>query len=176
MDKDVKRKTKADNRTFVENLADKAETAAQMQNMAILYNITKALAGGFKNRDIPMKYADGVVITIVEEQTQLCKTYFETILNNEAPKELEDITERDEYLLVNMDTPTANEVKSAIDNMKSGAFPDFMLSIARSRRHKCRDAESGRRRHHRNPYRDFKGNIIMARRRNTRRLEDRTYR
>ena len=65
MDKDVKRKTKADKRAFVENLADKAETAAQMQNMVILYNITKALAGGFKNCDIPMKYSDGVVITSV---------------------------------------------------------------------------------------------------------------
>ena len=45
---------------------------------------------------------------------------------------------------------------------------------ARSRRRKYRDAESGRRRHHINPYRDFQGN--MGRRRNTRRLEDQTYR
>ena len=94
-----------------------------MQNMATLYKITKALAGGFKNCDIPMKDADGVVITSVEEQTQLWKTHFETILNKEAPREVEDIPERDEDLLVNMDPPTANEVKSAIDNMKSGEAP-----------------------------------------------------
>ena len=43
--------------------------------------------------------------------------------HKESPKEVEDITERDEDLLVNMDTPTANEVKSAIDNMKSGKAP-----------------------------------------------------
>ena len=49
LDKEVKRKTKADKRAFIENLADEAETAAQMQNMATLYKITKALAGGFKN-------------------------------------------------------------------------------------------------------------------------------
>ena len=61
LDKEVKRKTKADKRAFIENLADEAETAAQMQNMATLYKITKALAGGFKNWDIPMKDADGVV-------------------------------------------------------------------------------------------------------------------
>ena len=61
LDKEVKRKTKADKRAFIENLADEAETAAQMQNMATLYKITKALAGGFKNCDIPMKDADGVV-------------------------------------------------------------------------------------------------------------------
>ena len=88
--------------------------------MATLYKIPKALAGSFKNYDIPMKDADGVVITSVEEQTKLWKTHFETILNKEAPTEVEDIPETDEDLLVNMDPPTANEVKSAIDNMKSG--------------------------------------------------------
>ena len=48
LDKEIKRKTKADKRTFIENLADEAETAAQIQNIATLYKITKALAGGFK--------------------------------------------------------------------------------------------------------------------------------
>ena len=37
--------TKADKRAFIENLADEAETAAQMQIIATLYKITKALAG-----------------------------------------------------------------------------------------------------------------------------------
>ena len=123
LDKEVKRKTKADKRAFIENLADEQETAAQMQNMATLYKITKALAGGFKNCDIPMKDADGVVITSLDKQTQLWKTHFETILNKEAPREVENIPERDEYLPVNMDPPTANEVKAAIDNMKSGKAP-----------------------------------------------------
>ena len=91
--------------------------------MAALYKITKALAGGFRSCDIPMKDADGVVITSVEKQTQLWKTHFETIFNKEAPREVEDIPESDEDLLVNMDPPTANEVKSAIDNMKSGKAP-----------------------------------------------------
>ena len=91
--------------------------------MATLYKITKALDGGFKNCDIPMKDADGVAITSVEKQTLLWKTHFETILNKEAPREVEDIPERDEDLLVTMDPPTANKVKSAIGNMKSGKAP-----------------------------------------------------
>ena len=53
LDKEVKRKTKADKRAFIENLADEQETAAQMQNMATLYKITKALAGGFKTVTFP---------------------------------------------------------------------------------------------------------------------------
>ena len=104
MDKEVKRKTKADNIAFIDNLADEAETAAHMQNMATLYKITKAPAGGFKNSDFPMKDADGMIITSVEKQTQLWKTHFDTILNKEAPREVEDIPERDEYLHVNMQT------------------------------------------------------------------------
>ena len=56
---------------FIENLADDAETAAQMQHMATLYKITKVLAGGFKNSDIPMKDADGVVITSVHRKTNI---------------------------------------------------------------------------------------------------------
>ena len=58
-----------------------------------------------------MKDADGVVITSVDKQTQLWKTHFETILNKEAPRDVEDIPERDEDLLVNMGPQTANEVK-----------------------------------------------------------------
>ena len=45
LDKEVKRKTKAGKRASIENIADAAETAAHMQNMATLYKITKALAG-----------------------------------------------------------------------------------------------------------------------------------
>ena len=45
LDKEVDRKTKADKKAFIANLADEAETVAQMQNMATLYKITKALAG-----------------------------------------------------------------------------------------------------------------------------------
>ena len=91
-----------------------------MQNMGTVYNITKVLAGGFMNSDIPMKDADGVVKTNVEKQTQLWKTHFETILSKEASREVGDLPERDEDILVNMDPPTANEVKSAIDNLTSG--------------------------------------------------------
>ena len=54
--------------------------------MATLYNITKALAGCFKNSDIPMKDADRVVITSVEKHAQLWK--IETILNKDAPREV----------------------------------------------------------------------------------------
>ena len=41
LDKEVKRKTRADKRASIENMADETEAAAQTQNMATLYKITK---------------------------------------------------------------------------------------------------------------------------------------
>ena len=75
-------------------------------NMATLNKITKALAG---YSDIPMRDADGVVITSVEIETKLWKTHIDTILNKEAPIEVEDIPEKDEDLLVNMDPQRQTE-------------------------------------------------------------------
>ena len=55
LDHEVKRKARADKKAFMEKLADEAEEAAQKQDMAMLFKITKSLAGGFKNNNIPVK-------------------------------------------------------------------------------------------------------------------------
>ena len=120
LDKEVKRKTRADKRAFIENLADEAEAAAQTQNMATLYKITKTLTGGFKNSDIPVKDVDGNAVTCEAKQTQRWKTHFETILNKEAPRNQAEIPESKEDLKVNTDPPSAEEVRKAIRTMKSG--------------------------------------------------------
>ena len=73
-----------------------------MQNMATLYFVSWIL-----------KTVERCLITSVEEQTQLGSRPS----SKEAPREVEDIPVTKP--LVNMDPPTANEVKSAIDNMKS---------------------------------------------------------
>ena len=82
-------------------LADESETAAKTQNIAALYNITKTLAGGFRNSEVPLKDINGNVITGVAEQTQIWKSHFETILNKEAPNNLADIPLSDEDLKIN---------------------------------------------------------------------------
>ena len=123
LDKEVKRKTRADKRAFIENLADEAEVAAQTQNMAMLYKITKTLTGGFKNSDVPVKDVDGNVVTCEAKQTQRWKTHFETILNKEAPRNQAEIPENKENLKVNTDPPSAEGVRKAIRTMKSGKAP-----------------------------------------------------
>ena len=104
-------------------MADEAEAAAQTQNMATLYKITKTLTGGFKNSDIPVKDVDGNVVTCEAKQTQRWKTHFETILNKEAPRNQAEIPESKEDLKVNTDPPSAEEVRKAIRTMKSGKAP-----------------------------------------------------
>ena len=161
LDKGVKRKTKADKRAFIENLADEAETAAQMPNMATLYKITKALAGGFKNCDIPMKDAE-------------CRRTNTTVENALRDHPQQRSTQRSRRHPWKRRRPTCQHGPTNCKRSKISNIQHEARESARSRRRKCRDAESGRRRHHRNPYRDFQGN--MGRRRNTHRLEDRTCR
>ena len=99
------------------------EAAAQTQNMATLYNITKTLTGGFKNSDVPVKYVDGNVVSCEAKQTQRWKTHFETILSKEAPRNQAEIPESKEDMKVNTDPPFDEEVRKAIRTMKSGKAP-----------------------------------------------------
>ena len=67
----MKRQTKAEKKAFIEKLADEAEVAAQTQNIATLYKITKILVGGFRNNDVPVKGVnEDVIIGIACRQTQ----------------------------------------------------------------------------------------------------------
>ena len=48
LDRGLKTNARADKKALTEKLADDAEEAAQKQDMATMYKITKSLAGGFK--------------------------------------------------------------------------------------------------------------------------------
>ena len=75
LDREVKKKARADKKAFTEKLADDAEEAAQKQDMATLYKISKSLAGGFKkSNDVPVKDSDGNATTGITEQMQRWKT------------------------------------------------------------------------------------------------------
>ena len=68
LDREVKKKERADNKAFTEKLADDAEEAAQKQDMDTLYKIIKSLAGGFKkSNDVPVKDSDGNATTGITE-------------------------------------------------------------------------------------------------------------
>ena len=108
---------------FMEKLADEVEEAAQKQDMATLYKITKSLAGGFKNNDVPVKDLDGNVITGIVEQMQRWKNHFESVLNRDAPSIHVNIPENDINLDVDTNPPSLDEVKNAIRHLKSRKAP-----------------------------------------------------
>ena len=89
-----------------------------------MYKITKTVAGGFRNSEVPVK--DDVnknVITGVAEQTKRWKSQFETILNKEMPNNLADIPVHDEDPAINTDPRSTEEVRKAVSSMKSGKAP-----------------------------------------------------
>ena len=85
LDREVKKRARADKKAFMEKLADEAEEAAQKQDMATLYRITESLGGGFKNNDVAVKVSDRNFITGIVEQMQRWKNHFQSVLNREAP-------------------------------------------------------------------------------------------
>ena len=62
--KQVKRSARNDKRQYVEQLAEKAEKAAEQKDMRTVYQITRKLQGNHGNTQaLPLKAVDGSTIT-----------------------------------------------------------------------------------------------------------------
>ena len=97
LDKEVNGQTKGDKRAFIEKLADEAETAKKTQNIAALYEITKTIAGGFKNSEVPNERCKRKCYHWCSRRDP------ETMHNKEAPINLADIPVSDDDLENNTD-------------------------------------------------------------------------
>ena len=91
--------------------------------MATLYKITKSLAGGLKNNDVPIKDSEGNAITGIAEQMQRWKKHFQSTLNREAPSIHVNIPENVNDLEVDTNPPSLGEVKNAIKHLESRKAP-----------------------------------------------------
>ena len=117
-DKEVKRSTRVDKRTYIENLA---EAAARRKDMKSLYQITKKLKGDTgPNQNLPLKDADGKIITVEKEKIERWKEHFQQVLNRADPPRLVDIPESADDLEINLDQITEAEVREAIKAQKNG--------------------------------------------------------
>ena len=61
--KEVKKATKKDSQTFIEDRAEEAEKAAAEQRMGDLYQITRKLCGKRRNTNMPVRDKHGKLIT-----------------------------------------------------------------------------------------------------------------
>ena len=122
-DKEVKKCTRKDKREYIDNLAGKAQRAADFGNMKIVYNITKQLSGKY-NKSIgeTVKAKDGRILTTENEVAERWKTHFEEVLNRPEP-EITAEPEPGRELELDIRPPTFQEVKAAITSLKNDKAP-----------------------------------------------------
>ena len=122
-DKAVKRNARRDKRKFAADLADEAEEAARVGNTAKLYKITKKLSGKSQSKSNPIKDRHGNKITNDKEVAERWKEHFQQVLNQNEPEEdIGDLINQP-VLDIDINEPTRQEIKNAIDSMKKNKAP-----------------------------------------------------
>ena len=122
----VKKGVKMDKRNFVDRLAKEAEEAAYQGNMRELFAIIKKLSGKFRKPERPVKDKDNKNIPNEEQQRNRWKEHFEELLNRPEPSNPPDIQPADKDLIIDCKTPTKEEIRTAIKQLRNGkaAGPD----------------------------------------------------
>ena len=121
--KATRKSMRADKQTYFDNLASEAEEAASRNDMKTLYSIMQTLSGKFGKSECPVKNKHGKAIAGEGEQKNRWREHFEEILNRPSPTNPPDILPAEADLPVECGTPTKQEIKKAIRQMKSGKAP-----------------------------------------------------
>ena len=122
----VKKGVKADKKRFFQDMAAKAETAAENRNMKELYDITRLLSNKKSSTTKPIKDKSGKVLTTSEEQLVRWKEHFMELLNRQPPDNRANIPPAENTLPINCSVPTKDEIRQAIKSLKNNkaAGPD----------------------------------------------------
>ena len=107
----------------MEELAEKAEEAAEMRNTRELYRITKQIAGKKNSCDAPVKDKRGKVLTSEDSQLKRWAEHFKEVLNRPAPTERADIPEAACDPAVKTDPPSRQEIRDAVKKLKANKAP-----------------------------------------------------
>ncbi|XP_075150589.1 uncharacterized protein LOC142224690 [Haematobia irritans] len=124
--KRVKKQTRNDKRSFINSMAAEAGAAASRGDLKTVFDKTRKLSGKKQYSDMPIKDRNGVILTDVDAQLMRWKEHFEGILNNtmepdsgldgnaiQHPPNIRSIEN------IATDTPTKNEIKLAINQLKN---------------------------------------------------------
>ena len=124
--RDVKRSIKRDKETFINELAEKAERAAQSGHTRILYQTAKVIAGKNNPSCVPVKDLQGKTIFDTEAQNQRWVDHFQTLLNRPPPDNPPDILPARRDLPIDCDPPTREEIARAVKQLhpNKAAGPD----------------------------------------------------
>ena len=121
----VKKKTKQDRKSYIDELASEAEVAAKQHNPKELYKITKQLAGTNRSTNRPVKNKQGNLPTKESQQMERWRAHFQELLNRPPPDVPPDVLEPTEDLQVNCGRIPKEETKRAIKKLRLGKAPGF---------------------------------------------------
>ena len=122
-EKEVKKGTRRDKRRYFEDLATKAEEAAERRNTRELYRITKQMSGKMTNSDAPVKNKQGVVLTTEDSQLKRWTEHFKEVLNRPEPTERPNIPESVCDPTIRTDPPSKHEIRDAVKKLKGNKAP-----------------------------------------------------
>ena len=126
--KEVKKSIRKDKETYMNEMAENAERAAQNGHLRVLYQTTKRLAGKWSRAEMPVKDAQGNTLFEKEAQLARWKEHFDTLLNRPAPENPPNIPPSEVDLPINCEPPTRMEIAKAVKQLNSNkaAGPDFI--------------------------------------------------
>ena len=121
--KEVKRRTRADKRKYIENLASQAEEEAARNEQGTVYKITKIITGKCHITNVLVKDKNGILLTSEGEQQRRWTEHFRELLNRPPPTVVPNIQEAVTDLDISTDVPTRREIIQAINSLKNGKAP-----------------------------------------------------
>ncbi|GFS19440.1 endonuclease-reverse transcriptase [Elysia marginata] len=126
--REVKQSIKRDNNRFLEEQTERAEQAGASGNIRLVHQITNTLAGKQSKPAIPVKDQQSNSIFTQEEKLARWKEHFEQFLNRPPQENPPDILPPRNYLPINSEPSSKEEIAKAIKALKSNkaAGPDFI--------------------------------------------------
>lgn len=118
-DKEVKKSCKQDNRNYVEQLAEEAESACRKGDIKALYNISKQLIGKTPSLNTHVKYSNDKTVTKLEDQLNRWREHFQEVMNH-PPSTEPPMLETSPTLKIKVDEITKTEFTRAIKHLNNG--------------------------------------------------------
>lgn len=129
-EREVKKSARKDRRNWYKSLADQAQEAANNNQTRELYRLSRQIAGKSSYVDKPVKDDNGCDVTDESQQLELWTKHFKQVLT--VPSSNSSSTSESGEFEINIpqnehpideSTPSLEEVKSAIKNLKSRKAP-----------------------------------------------------
>jgi hypothetical protein len=116
--KKIKKSIRRDKRIWTEDLANKAEVAARINDSRTLYRITKVLSNNNFSKSRPIKHTTSELLINPDDQLSRWKSHFEALLRKQTEdgndqEEENGVTSSGTYATINIDPPTKTEIKQA---------------------------------------------------------------